>query len=1239
MNVKWKECIASTLAISMLAANLSASAAPLALAQSPLVMPPGGTPEILFAIDNSESMDGNLGGAIMTGSGSLSAALGSLANSSSPTNYAIPTGFNPPLNAGTAGSAPYTVSCGSNLLCDNSPSRLNVAKQAIQTVINNNINTSQFGLVTYAVSGAKYSTWVYYMSPAGGPFTFSMTPPASGEYVANPCYNYSTASSTIKSNCTAMATLYGASTLGNSPYMSVGASSDDPTINDIFYDPGPKTGVFVNYTGPNPAGPYPPNFSLSQYNSGQVSIGYNNSQPSNLQLGTGPTNAGYVPYSQQVMYAQRGFAYYGKASSTGGTVVVPMTQTGGNFANALAPETNNAGTSEIKASAVQSPIAGLLAQAKTYLQSLPAGTSACPPPKFVALLTDGLPTQDLKGNAWPPLGSAAAAGYKVTATFNTDGTLNTTNNQALSDTITTLKQLAAAGINTYIVGLGAGVNASVNPWAAKTLQAMALAGNTNAYFSASNASALAKALQSIVNLAQQSASSVGVNAQKPQQPVQSYTQAYLALFQPDNWWGELKASPFDIATDNTVSLSAIANWDSSCALTGGTCPATASAVVATAQPPSAIAFGGRQVLTWNGAGVPFEWPNLSNAQLCGLAGQSTSCTLTTALTTKGTNVLNFLRGDRSNETANGGTLRTRTSVLGDIVNSSPVWVGAPAYSFPSNTWKDQLYGSAAMPENATGVQSYASYEATNATRLNVVYVGANDGFLHGFEAGSFDSTGTYQTATNDGREVLAYLPSPVFGLIGKSGGYTSPNYVHQFYVDATPGSGDLFFGGAWHTWLVGGLGAGGNAVYALDISNPAKFAESNASSVVVNEVSTSNIVCSNVLNCFNDLGNTYGTPIIRRMHNGDWAVIWGNGYNSTNGTAAIFIADISNSTGAWTIYELNTGYGASKDPTGKSRPDGIAQVGSADLDGDHVVDYLYAGDLFGNIWRFDVTSSSVSSWSVSKYGGTGPTPLYSVVDASGNAQPITTGTTAISVPAASGAPRVLLAFGTGKLLEVPDQTATNTQTMYGIWDYNMTNWDTLSSAQFAKLAAPQTLSRSKLQQQTVTGTYDSSGNPYSGTGQAYRTLSQNSVCWQGTSSCIAPALNNQYGWYLDFPSTGEELIYDATLISGVLTFNTFVPFSVKACATVNSGFTMGINAGTGGALANSFFANSQGNFVTINGQVVAGIGQSAVGTPTVVTINGLPYMVTQTSTGYGAVAPINLPSGGVGGRATWVQLR
>lgn len=751
------------------------------------------------------------------------------------------------------------------------------------------------------------------------------------------------------------------------------------------------------------------------------------------------------------------------------------------------------------------------------------------------------------------------------------------------------------------------------------------------YLSASDpvdfANSLASTLFNIVN-ATQASSAVSINTQQAGQ-VKSGTQAYLASYHPSGWWGELAADPLVVDSTGALAIGSTANWNASCVLTGGACPSMGVNAQGVANVTIAVqAPANRVILSWDGnQGVPFEWTNLAGAQQTLLNGSDG----------QGAVRLDYLRGGRSNEGSAATALRQRSNVLGDIVNSSPVWVGPPSTSF-SNTWSDQLYTTATIPENVGTAQTYGTFVTAKATRTHVVYVGANDGLLHGFRAGENDSSGIYQSTNNDGKEVLAYLPNEILQQINQ---YTNQNYNHRFFVDATPGAGDIFYGSQWHTWLAGGLGAGGKAMYVLDITDPSNFSETNASSLVIKELSANNLTCSNVASCSNDMGYVYGTPIIRRMHDGNWAVIWGNGYNSQNGAAAIFIASINSSSGAWTVYVLNTGYGASNDPTGQNRPDGIGYVSSADLDGDHVVDYLYAGDLFGNVWRFDVTSNIASNWQVSKFGGGVVQPLFSSQNASGTSQPITTSIQAVSIPQPSGAPRVLLSYGTGKMLEPNDQTPNPvTQTIYGVWDWDMTGWNSVSSAQYATLTGTQTISRSTLQQQTVTGTYDATGNPYTGTGTGYRTLSNSVVCWKGSTGCSAS--NNKYGWYMDLPMTGEEVVFNPTIAYGVFLVNTYIPSSVSnlTCSSQNSsGFTMALNPTNGGALQGSFFANAQGNFVTINGQVVSGMAQNAVGTPSIVTYGGQPYMVNQTGGGQGKVAPISPPSGGIGGRATWVQLR
>ncbi|MBB4844773.1 type IV pilus assembly protein PilY1 [Paucibacter oligotrophus] len=511
-------------------------------------------PQVLLTITNSQSMDGTTSGAIMVGSGKLSAVGdSSLLNSASPANYTIPPGFTPPLNAGSGGQAPYTVSCGSSL-CDNGPSRLNLAKSAIQQVLANYGDALNFGLYTYQTgTPTLYTTWVYQMSPNGGPFTFTNTYVDEASTPANPCYAYDVASATVKSNCTAMAAIYGTN-FKTSPYMNMSLSSDSPTVNDVLYAGSSYPSVFVDYNGVSPATPFPPNFALSNYNNGGVTITYGKVLPTNGIRQTGPTNAGYVPYSPQVMYVKRGFGYGASQNATTGKTAVAMTGDVSNFANALAPETNNASSAEVKAVAGQSAIGGLLKGALSYLNGL--SKAACQK-QYVVLLTDGLPTLDLNGKAWPPLGSLSGNSYGVTATFKADGSLDTTNNQALTDAINSIKNLASAGINTYVIGLGAGVNTASNPMAAQTLQAMAVAGGTTTFYPASDAPALNTAF---LKIAEQIFQASSVSAPVAPLTVQSGNALLYTLTsnpQAQQQAGTVKA--FAVGADGTPS--ATQSWE------------------------------------------------------------------------------------------------------------------------------------------------------------------------------------------------------------------------------------------------------------------------------------------------------------------------------------------------------------------------------------------------------------------------------------------------------------------------------------------------------------------------------------------------------------------------------------------------------------------------------------------------------------------------------------------------------
>jgi type IV pilus assembly protein PilY1 len=734
--------------------------------------------------------------------------------------------------------------------------------------------------------------------------------------------------------------------------------------------------------------------------------------------------------------------------------------------------------------------------------------------------------------------------------------------------------------------------------------------------------------------ANQSSSSAGTNQQQAAK-IQAGSQVYFAYYNPDTWAGSLTSQYLVTDANGDITGYSTPNWDASCVLTGtgpaegATCPATGL--------PSPVAEGptSRVILSWNGSkGIPFEWGSLTT----GTNGQQATLDAGDP-TPYNANRLNFLRGDRTNEQNSSGIglYRARSSVLGDIIDSSPSWVG-PANSPYAGTFTDKIGSSPSFPENSG--QTYTTFQSAGAqTRTNVVYAGANDGLLHGFRTGAYTASNTYSTAVvpNDGYELLAYMPGLVVNDIHNATvnalDFSNPQYGHNYYVDATPGTGDLFYAGSWHTWLVGGLGPGGNAIYALDITNPANFSEGNASTIVKGEWNSSKITCVNVSGCGANLGNTWGVPQIRRFHNGKWGAVFGNGLNTANGASGIFVMIVDPSSAVISFYY----YGTSATAAGN----GIAFVTAADLDQDNTIDYVYAGDAKGNVWRFDLTNANPNAWAASA------SPLFTTP----NNQPITTQIVVASVPANTGPPRIMLDFGTGQQTPFTNTGAatyaTGTQALYGIWDWNMagtTGWNSKGSTQYASLTAPQSITTANLAAQTITTT---------GT---IRQVTSNPVCFMGSTACTGS--NNQMGWMVNLPATNEQLIFNPILELGIFIVNTTIPpvNSPLTCAsTLPTGFTMAISPTTGGAFPASVFADSTGSFTNLN---ISGEEWNGTGSGEVVTSGGSGtvgskvYYVTQTVAGAtngsgsngNTTTPftpqqMNVSGGTQGNRVTWVQRR
>lgn len=507
---------------------------------------------------------------------------------------------------------------------------------------------------------------------------------------------------------------------------------------------------------------------------------------------------------------------------------------------------------------------------------------------------------------------------------------------------------------------------------------------------------------------------------------------------------------------------------------------------------------GLQDFTWSNAGDPNTDGTLAHY----LRRNPESGSLDIA--SKGNERLNYLRGDRSGE---GNTYRTRTSVLGDLYSSTPVGVSKARY----------------LPHIANSIEgnnAYTAFAQSMMTRKGMVYVGGNDGMLHGFNA---------QT----GREDFAFIPTAVFPNLNK---LTGKNYSHHFYVDGSPVVADVYDDSRWKTILVGTLRAGGKSVFALDVTDPNNIQ-------LLWEFDDSKITGTNAVK----MGYSFSKPTIARLNTG-WAVIFGNGYeaqNHTNGKAALFVLDAISGTLIKSLEVEGTAGVAN----------GLSTPKLSDYNDDSIAEFAYAGDLQGNLWRFNLHASTASTFSVA-YGGR---PMFSAVADSAYSskrQPITAAPSLIRHPSGNG---YLVIFGTGKYFEDGDKDGDKSmaQTLYGIWD----RYTRLTTADIGNSNSATTINRSNLVGQLI----DSEGTTTNQAGQSLnaRTITDNNIAWYDTSGNV-----NKLGWRLDFKSgalDGEMLVDDMSTLGRSLFLQTLVP-NDDPCADGASNWTYAINPYSGGRL-------------------------------------------------------------------------
>lgn len=722
---------------------------------------------------------------------------------------------------------------------------------------------------------------------------------------------------------------------------------------------------------------------------------------------------------------------------------------------------------------------------------------------FVIVITDGYPTEDTSfpttdpadvantGAAlpnWDGLAPVTTTGQYPNFPKHSDGFRPSSNSQAEGYTLY-LDDIAKFA---YDIDLRTGLNDAtgvsfddasfpkqnlitytVGFAVANQMMADAAAYGTGFYYQAGNEEELTAALQlalADIDARTSSAASVATNSTR----LASDTFIYQARFSSGDWGGQLLAYPIgsggeigEVDVTGVPVLGAKTGWNAAQVM-----PDPADRNIYTYDPGS-------------GSGMAFEWSSLTGDQQDELNQDAAG--VDDGL---GEKRLEYLRGDDSLESPN-GTFRVRSSMLGDIINSDPTFVGGQNYGF------DLLPG--------TEGTSYKTYRQSSAykDRTPMVYVAANDGMLHGFHA-------------ETGVELLAFMPNAVYPELTY---LTDPDYNtnHRLINDGPPRALDAFIDGSWSTVLLGTLGGGGKGVYALDVTDPDDFDAGD----VLWEFTAEND---------SNMGVAIPQATIARMYNGDWAAIVANGYNS-GGNAVLFILNLE--TGA-KIAEIDTGVGGDN---------GLSSATPVDVDGDRITDYIYAGDLMGNMWKFDVTSSDEGDWEIA-FGGV---PLYTACSADPctptNRQPITARPeVGISPPAG-----YFVYFGTGRYFATDDNgVGTGANTVYAIRDKNEkgTASPVLPGAGRSTLVEQEVLN-----EQVIT---------YGDYVEGIRVTTNN------------PITDADDGWFLDLPTTGERQVSTPILRAGRLIFTTVIP-SGDACSAGGESWLMEIDALSGSRLMESPF--------------------------------------------------------------------
>jgi len=619
------------------------------------------------------------------------------------------------------------------------------------------------------------------------------------------------------------------------------------------------------------------------------------------------------------------------------------------------------------------------------------------------------------------------------------------------------------------------------------------------FFSANDPEELIKALNNVVNdilerLSRGSSSTISSGV------ITNNTLAYSPGFDSSKWSGNLIAR--EVNGDGSFGT---VKWDAACVLTGGLCAATGTHVTKQMS---------RNIYTYNDAqGLVAFNTGMPAALKAEMAGHASDLIAQTGVTVN--DLIDYVAGDQSNEIAQGGVLRNRSSILADIVHASPSVVRGPNAGYEDGDWPT---GTPEQLASAKG-NGYLEFQIAKQNRHNVLYVGSNSGMLHAFDAE--DPTTT--------QEYWSYIPSKAFDNIHR---LANPQFKHWSYVDNTAITRDVYFNKKWRTVLIGGMRYGGQAFYALDVTDGPS--------------TTPKVLWEFTDEDDADMGFSYGQATITRVSStGEWVALLPNGYNNTqnwtedpsnpndihvsgSGNAVLYVVRLRD---GQLLAKLNTGEGSPTNPNGLASAVVVDSIyadktGATGIGLDQGGDYAYAGDLYGNLWRFDMTSPNYSDWSSS---------ITRLVKANNiKHRPITTRPEVVGIPRSyrSKEKDVMVMFGTGKYIEIPDRSINlpADQYMVGVMDGVTSLNQNLS------------ITSSDFVEQSFT------------TNGGIRTLSDYPV-----------DLMTKKGWKVKLPEQGERLANPLSMLANqVLIAPTTVTAGIDPCEAGGRSWISAFNPLTGG---------------------------------------------------------------------------